>query len=65
MGRCKDCKHVIEATDGLTCEHPMIYMGYHSEDHLDEHPDGLIIEGDEGWGWIVGPEFGCVHFVRK
>jgi hypothetical protein len=24
--------------------------------------DGLWIENDEGWGWIVGPEFGCVHF---
>ena len=28
-------------------------------------PDGLMIEDDEGWAWVVGPEFGCVHFAPK
>ena len=62
--RCKDCKHV-ESGDregDLTCGHPKFVFGYGEEL---VSPDGLVIEHDEGWGWIVGPEFGCVHFEQK
>lgn len=24
-------------------------------------PDALVVEDDEGWGMIPGPEFGCIH----
>ena len=66
-GRCKDCKHVRPAElyePDLTCQHPKFLFGYH-HDQGDMAPDGLLIEDDEGWGWVVGPEFGCVHFEPK
>lgn len=25
-------------------------------------PNQVQVEGDEGWGFFTGPEFGCVHF---
>lgn len=28
-------------------------------------PDGVQVEDDEGWGFYVGPEFGCVHHARR
>jgi hypothetical protein len=28
-------------------------------------PDGFWGEDDEGWGFVTGPEFGCVHFTAK
>lgn len=73
FGRCKDCRHFIGdneheaakrdvSTIPPTCRHPSFRFGYQIED---EPPaDGLHVEGDEGWCWIVGPEFGCVHFER-
>lgn len=66
-GRCKDCKHAVP-TDHygprLTCKHSKFLLGYYYS--IDEfEPDGLLIENDEGWGWVVGPEFGCVHFEHK
>jgi hypothetical protein len=25
--------------------------------------DAVVVEDEEGWGFRVGPDFGCVHFV--
>lgn len=60
---CKGCKYWTgEKNKHLrVCEQPKAYIGYHQK-AKDTAKDGLIIEGDEGWGWYVGPEFGCVHF---
>ena len=62
-GRCKDCKYWVGKEWGgmRTCEHDNVYVGYHRKPE-DVGPAGLIIEGDEGWGWYSGPEFGCVNF---
>jgi len=73
-GRCKDCKH-YEVKDhpysplprGVvsgSCRHPKFLLGY-LHNFADMVPDGLWIEEDEGWGWIVGPEFGCIHFEER
>jgi hypothetical protein len=66
MGNCKNCKHWIgQKQDHMrTCEHPKIRTGYH-EDPKSITNDGALIEDDEGWGWYVGPDFGCVHFETK
>ena len=63
-GRCKNCAHWSgESHDGFrTCEQPLAYVGYYQK-AKDTEPNGLLIEGDEGWGWYTGPEFGCVNFV--
>jgi len=27
--------------------------------------DQVVIESDEGWGFVTGPDFGCVHWKAK
>ena len=69
--RCGDCKH-LDANEG----HPAIagsgqctrwHMGY--LDAIDEWvldgPKGAVVEFDEGWGNMVGPDFGCVLFEQS
>ena len=63
MNRCKDCKHFewMLAPVGLgTCNRWEI--GYHD---FDLKPDECQVEGDEGWGMMMGPEFGCVLWETK
>ena len=63
MGHCKECKHACGGgRNGLSCTHPKIIYGY---GHKAPPDDGAIIEDDEGWGMIVGPLFGCIHFEPK
>ncbi|HUS74287.1 MAG TPA: hypothetical protein VMY06_14600 [Sedimentisphaerales bacterium] len=62
MGNCKDCKWLTgeSITDGLRkCNQPKAYFGYGRQDIAE---DGLQIEADEGWGWLMGPMFGCINF---
>jgi hypothetical protein len=47
-----------------TCNHPNVYIGYRATPK-DAGEDGLLIEGDEGWGWYSGGKFGCVLFEEK
>ena len=69
-GRCKDCRY-WQITDRHwtkveknTCRAPAMLFGYGFEPH--EVPDdGVLIEDDEGWGWLTGPDFGCVHWESK
>jgi hypothetical protein len=37
-------------------------VGYHHKD-VYVLPDGVLVEGDEGWGFKTAPKFGCVHYV--
>jgi len=67
MGRCKDCKWArvalpnIEHRKYLTCDSPKLLKGY---SHMPSNvaPDGALVENDEGWAIVVGPDFGCVNF---
>jgi hypothetical protein len=27
--------------------------------------DELMTENDEGWGFVVGPKFGCIHWINR
>ena len=67
---CRQCKSWVVITDYhgrdtkyRTCDHSKVQLGYQSRDTIET--DGVRIENDEGWGWIVGPEFGCVHFTPR
>ena len=65
-GRCKNCAHWEgQEYEGMkTCDHDSVSIGYYGTPQ-DVGPAGLLIEGDEGWGWYTGPEFGCIHFKQK
>ena len=49
-------------SQGLLCNNPKFLIGY-GEPAVPV--DGMLMEIDEGWGFYVGPEFGCIHFRRK
>lgn len=66
MGNCKDCKwwtgESVPGRSPRKCNQPKAIFGY-GDQNIPE--DGLLIEDDEGWGWDVGPMFGCVNFESK
>lgn len=51
------------------CSSPKFVKGYHAGfgvpdvgERWDPVPvDGVLVEDDEGWGFYVGADFGCVH----
>jgi hypothetical protein len=74
---CKDCKFwqddsddgyapIVKEFEMRTCSNiERFYTGYNCNPK-DIGDSGAWIEGDEGWGWMTGGNFGCVHFtVRK
>ena len=68
MNICKNCKWWVPSTEYpreelKDCSNPKVKRGYAVG--LDEvEKDGILIEDDEGWGWLVGPEFGCIHWEK-
>lgn len=65
---CKDCKHYDPEGFGPDCTHPLFQGGYGKlpEDREEDIKDrGIQFETDEGWGMIIGPNFGCIHFEAK
>lgn len=61
--RCGTCRHFIPHphVEGVgDCESTKFDKGYTTplENIL---PDGVAVEADEGWGFIVAAGFGCVH----
>jgi hypothetical protein len=69
--RCKNCKHWgNELGDNgrlKMCDSPKhIYAKNACWNDMNRTPDdGALIEYDEGWGMLAGPEFGCVNFEVK
>jgi hypothetical protein len=59
-GRCKGCRYSEPANDGLRCVNDKFVFGY---DVKSPPSDGVVVEEYEGWGFRVGPDFGCIHFV--
>lgn len=62
MIRCKDCKFYSPTGRG-NCSSEHWKLGYGTIDDWDD--SCVSVEDDEGWGFEVGPEFGCVHGAAK
>jgi hypothetical protein len=61
---CKTCKY-FSSTDSSdaswgNCICPKFATGYNTNP-TDLDKDQMLVEDDEGWSFIVGPEFGCIH----
>jgi hypothetical protein len=66
MNKCKGCKWWVESSecdDGRlkTCENPKNNYGY-GIPLKDIKDDEILIESDEGWAWLTGPEYGCINW---
>jgi len=60
METCKTCEYWNKNDDGYGgCVAPNILYGY-SYLSTDIPKNGALIENDEGWGIMTGPDFGCV-----
>ena len=70
--RCGDCKH-FEKEEGVSrfrdTQVGFGHCGRWHEGYLVEISDVASneawVEDDEGWGNVVGPDFGCVLFEAK
>jgi hypothetical protein len=69
--KCKNCKHWgNELGDNgrlKMCDSTKhIYAITAADYDINRTPDdGALIEYDEGWGMLSGPEFGCVNFEAR
>lgn len=69
--RCETCrfwnppaepyKH-IAPEDQRTCHSRKMSKGY---GQTAVPKDGALVENDEGWAILVGPEFGCVNYEER
>lgn len=58
-GRCGTCHHFTPERDGFgSCARWA--QGYGSQDLA---PNEVCVENDEGWGMIMGADFGCVLYL--
>ena len=73
MKTCKTCKHWGTRTRGgysadskrlKSCSAPLIEYGYGTE-YSEVADNGALVEDDEGWGMLTGPDFGCVLHEGK
>lgn len=75
MERCETCRHWASAEDTkkarryASASHRVclklgnIPCGGYADVNENEPTDEAIVEGDEGWGIITGPKFGCVQWL--
>ena len=53
-----------EATgDHKDCDSEKFTGGYGGASKLDD--DAVLVENDEGWKFVTGRNFGCVHWKRE
>ena len=67
---CKNCKYFSSEGDfSGTSTNDNFKIGYdYSFEKIEfnkAEPNQVIVEGDEGWGFIVGKNFGCIHFEEE
>ncbi len=67
---CKNCRFWSRPAERYSsggvfgdCSSPKFNIGY--SDLPNPVGDEVNVEGDEGWGFTTGPEFGCIHFREK
>lgn len=76
MNHCRTCRwwgvgqdgpmsHVVaESNEYKSCGNPAFLRGY-AYDFAETPVDGMMVEADEGWSLVTGPEFGCVQWTPK
>jgi hypothetical protein len=74
MNTCDTCKHwkpgAGQRRYGLSgpalgdCGSPKWLEGY-SVPPEDFEPDSVLVEDDEGWAFMTGPKFGCIHWAKS
>ncbi|MHC4297999.1 MAG: hypothetical protein ACYS7Y_11910 [Planctomycetota bacterium] len=66
--RCKTCAWYKDNRPDETSHHsclcPKMVYGYGLWIEEQDRSDSLMVEDDEGWGIVPGPEFGCIHHKR-
>jgi len=69
QGRCVSCRHWASEAPRDERHHNSGYRhcmdvpaGYHELD-ANEPPDDRLVENDEGWAMLTGPQFGCVKWA--
>lgn len=67
---CKNCRFWERPAEKYSqggrfgqCSSPKFLVGY--DDYSSKEDDQVVVEGDEGWGFTTGPNFGCIHFAEK
>jgi len=62
---CKNCSHWRgePATISGRCVCPK--FRYEFTKGADPEADGVVVEFDEEWGMLTGPEFGCIHYEER
>jgi hypothetical protein len=48
-----------------TCDAPQFLYGRDRVQRALDFPEAAVAETWEGWGLLVGPDFGCVHWVEQ
>ena len=65
--RCVNCKF-YSSNDEIhgDCSNDNFFIGYGNA-FIGEYikDNGVQVEGDEGWGFMVGKNFGCIHFQHN
>lgn len=67
---CKNCKyynpkdnlHGDCTSDKFCASYSIKFEEYDKVDSKHITPDCVNVECDEGWGFVVGRDFGCIHF---
>ncbi len=66
IGTCSTCAWYdsdwIKHDSGYMCSCPKMDYGYGKKN---EDPSAVMIEDDEGWGMLPGPDFMCKHHKVK
>ena len=68
MGHCRDCKYFKVDKDRPPygdCHRWNIGYGYASAVPFEMPLNEVVVEDDEGWGMLMGPEFGCNLYEPK
>jgi len=68
--RCKTChwfKGSMKDDLEYSCDCPKMHYTYCSSAWAAKNlrTDDVLIENDEGWGMVPGPDFGCIHHKEK
>lgn len=64
MNTCDTCAFWTRDDTGAgagDCSSPKWHRGY-NHGPTDILPDGVWVEDDEGWAFMTGPKFGCIHW---